>query len=201
MKAQIAATKRDDRCIGVLRRIEKKLPPFPRKRLSNLACALDEELRQRTQASILECDDPGLSARRRQFDGQHSDRGAIMKSKRGGGSDRQKAPGFHEFDSHIDRITVDGRARRRETLRAKGLQTNRPVRGNRPTASLKRDELSLNRLSIPFVPAEAGTQFFGRVLGPWVPAFAGTNGDWFSGGANLKSSHSRRRVAIQADRA
>src|SRR5262249_48315258 len=27
----------------------------------------------------------------------------------------------------------------------------------------------------PFVPAEAGTQFFGRVLGPWVPASAGTN--------------------------
>src|SRR5262245_13999655 len=125
MKAQIAATKRDDRCIGVLRRIEKKLPPFPRKRLSNLACALDEELRQRTQASILECDDPGLSARRRQFDGQHSDRGAIMKSKRGGGSDREKTPGFHEFDSHIDRITVDGRAWRRETLRAKGLHNER----------------------------------------------------------------------------
>jgi len=31
----------------------------------------------------------------------------------------------------------------------------------------------LNRLFVPFVPAEAGTQFFGRVLGPWIPAFAG----------------------------
>jgi len=44
----------------------------------------------------------------------------------------------------------------------------------------------LNRLLIPFVPAEAGIQFFGRVLGSWVPASAGTNGDWFNGGANLK---------------
>src|SRR5262245_25997603 len=56
--------------------------------------------------------------------------------------------------------------------------------------ALVRDELSLNRLSIPFVPAEAGTQFFGRVLGRWVPASAGTNGDWFNGGANLISSRS-----------
>src|SRR5262249_13059022 len=32
--------------------------------------------------------------------------------------------------------------------------------------ALERDELSLNRLLIPFVPAEAGTQFFGRVLDP-----------------------------------
>jgi hypothetical protein len=48
---------------------------------------------------------------------------------------------------------------------------------------LERDELSLNRLLIPFVPAEAGTQFFGRVLGPWVPASAGTNGDCSNGGA------------------
>jgi hypothetical protein len=48
-----------------------------------------------------------------------------------------------------------------------------------------------NRLSIPFVPAEAGTQFFGRVdyrvLGSWIPAFAEMNGDWFDGGANLNS--------------
>jgi hypothetical protein len=29
----------------------------------------------------------------------------------------------------------------------------------------------------PFVPAETGTQLFGSALcGPWVPAFAGTNG-------------------------
>ena len=45
--------------------------------------------------------------------------------------------------------------------------------------------MSMNRLSIPFVPAEAGTQFLGLVLGPWVPASAGTNGDWFNGGANF----------------
>jgi hypothetical protein len=51
--------------------------------------------------------------------------------------------------------------------------------------------MSLNRLAIPFVPAQAGTQFFGRVLGPWIPAFAGMNGDWFNGSANLNSSHSR----------
>jgi hypothetical protein len=54
--------------------------------------------------------------------------------------------------------------------------------------ALEQDELSLNRLLIPFVPAEAGTQSFGRILGPWVPASAGTNGDWFNGGTNLNSS-------------
>src|SRR5207249_2486093 len=59
---------------------------------------------------------------------------------------------------------------------------------------LKRDELSLNRHLIPLVPAEAGTQFFGRVLGPWIPAFAGTNGDWFNGGANLNSYLFRKDV-------
>src|SRR5215468_3695340 len=48
--------------------------------------------------------------------------------------------------------------------------------------------MSLNRLAIPFVPAQAGTQFFGRVLGPWIPAFAGMNGDWFNGSANQNSS-------------
>ncbi len=52
--------------------------------------------------------------------------------------------------------------------------------------------MNLNRLLVPFVPAEAGTQFFGRVdyrvLGPWIPAFAGMNGDWFNGGADLNSS-------------
>jgi hypothetical protein len=45
--------------------------------------------------------------------------------------------------------------------------------------------MSLNRLLAPFVPAEAGTQLSGRVLGHWIPAFAGMNGDWFNGGANL----------------
>jgi len=35
--------------------------------------------------------------------------------------------------------------------------------------ALERDELNLNRVFIPFVPAEAGTQFFGRVLGPGSP--------------------------------
>ena len=57
-------------------------------------------------------------------------------------------------------------------------------------AALERDELSLNRLLFPFVPAEAGTQFFGRAFGSWAPASAGTNGDWFNGGANLNSSRS-----------
>jgi hypothetical protein len=51
------------------------------------------------------------------------------------------------------------------------------------SAALKQDEMSLNRLLVPFVPAEAGTQSFGRVLGHWIPAFAGMNGDWFNGGA------------------
>src|SRR5262249_13887870 len=64
----------------------------------------------------------------------------------------------------------------------------RPATSRAKRPSLARDELSLNRLSIPFVPAEAGTQFFGRILRPWVPASAGTNGDWFNGGANLNSS-------------
>jgi len=54
----------------------------------------------------------------------------------------------------------------------------------------------LNRLSIPFVPAEAGTQLFGRVLGPWIPAFAGMNGDWFNGGANLNSLRSCKRSIL-----
>jgi hypothetical protein len=53
--------------------------------------------------------------------------------------------------------------------------------------------MSLNRLLVPFVPAEAGTQFLDRVLGPWIPAFAGMNGDWFNGGANL--IHALRRLA------
>jgi hypothetical protein len=52
----------------------------------------------------------------------------------------------------------------------------------------------LNRLLAPFVPAEAGTQLFGRVhygvFGAWISAFAGMNGDWFNGGANLNSSRS-----------
>jgi hypothetical protein len=42
--------------------------------------------------------------------------------------------------------------------------------------------MRLYRLSAPFVPAEAGTQLFGRVSRPWVPAFAGMNGDGFNGG-------------------
>src|SRR5262249_9047424 len=32
---------------------------------------------------------------------------------------------------------------------------------------------------IPLVPADAGTKFFGPVLGPWIPAFAGISGEWF----------------------
>jgi hypothetical protein len=58
--------------------------------------------------------------------------------------------------------------------------------------ALEQDEMNLDRLLVPFVPAQAGTQFFGRVdyriLGPWIPAFAGMNGDWFNAGANLNSS-------------
>jgi hypothetical protein len=50
---------------------------------------------------------------------------------------------------------------------------------------LERDELRLNRLLVPLVPANVGTQFFGRALGPWIPAFAGMSGDWFNGDANL----------------
>jgi hypothetical protein len=45
--------------------------------------------------------------------------------------------------------------------------------------------MSLNRLLAPFLPAEVETQFFGPVLGHWIPAFAGMNGDWVNGGANL----------------
>jgi hypothetical protein len=36
--------------------------------------------------------------------------------------------------------------------------------------------MSLNRRLVPFVPAEAGTQSFAE-FGPWIPAFAGMNGD------------------------
>ena len=53
--------------------------------------------------------------------------------------------------------------------------------------------MSVNRVLVPFVPAEAGTQFFGRALGSWVSASAGTNGDWFNGGANLNSSRSSEK--------
>jgi hypothetical protein len=35
--------------------------------------------------------------------------------------------------------------------------------------SLDRDEMSLNRLLVPLVPAEAGTQLFGRVFSPGFP--------------------------------
>src|SRR4029077_9467232 len=45
-------------------------------------------------------------------------------------------------------------------------------------------ERILNR-PYPFVPAVAGTQFFGRVFGHWIPAFAGMSGDWFNSVANL----------------
>jgi hypothetical protein len=55
-----------------------------------------------------------------------------------------------------------------------------------------RDELSLNR-PLSLVPAEAGTQFFGRVLSPWIPAFAGMSGDRINGGADLNPSHSSAR--------
>jgi hypothetical protein len=65
----------------------------------------------------------------------------------------------------------------------------------RQQARLGRDEMSLNRLLLPFVPAEAGPSP-GRVLGPWIPAFAGMNGDWFNGGANLNSSRSRLGRAL-----
>jgi hypothetical protein len=58
----------------------------------------------------------------------------------------------------------------------------------------------LNRLLIPLVPAEAGTQFFGRILGPWIPAVAGMSGDWFNGGAihpalHLDLAKLRKRIA------
>jgi hypothetical protein len=45
-----------------------------------------------------------------------------------------------------------------------------------------------DRHLIPLVAAEAGTQFFGRVLGLWIPASAATNGDWFNGSENIDSS-------------
>jgi hypothetical protein len=64
--------------------------------------------------------------------------------------------------------------------------------------------MSLNRLLLPFVPRKcrpvrgtdsSGDPALGRVLGPWIPAFAGMNGDWFNGGANQSSSRSRVRAA------
>src|SRR5882762_7942841 len=110
--------------------------------------------------------------------------------------------GDHDWDRAVDRSllfadrqpadiavlvlrdVLVGLARRGPHHRAEGGDKGSAV------SRLERDELSLNRLLIPFVPAEAGTQFFGRVLGSWVPASAGTNGDWFNGGANLNSSRS-----------
>src|SRR2546421_4827268 len=60
----------------------------------------------------------------------------------------------------------------------------------RRVAALERDEFrfALPVNQSPFVPAEAGTQFFGRMLGPWVPASAGTNG--------VQLSSSRPYVAL-----
>ena len=59
------------------------------------------------------------------------------------------------------------------------------------------DELNLNRLLIPFVPAEAGTQLFGRVLGLWIPAFEPVNlsipGD-FGASSNTLGLMVRRRA-------
>jgi hypothetical protein len=56
--------------------------------------------------------------------------------------------------------------------------------------------MNSNRLFfVPFVPAEAGTQFFGRVLGSWIPAFAGMDGDWSNSGANLNSWRASARHA------
>jgi hypothetical protein len=43
--------------------------------------------------------------------------------------------------------------------------------------------MSLNRLLLPFIPAEAGTQLLAEFLGHWIPAVAGMNGDWFNGDA------------------
>jgi hypothetical protein len=36
----------------------------------------------------------------------------------------------------------------------------------------------------------SGDPALGRVLDPWIRAFAGMNGDWFNGGANLNSTRS-----------
>jgi hypothetical protein len=42
----------------------------------------------------------------------------------------------------------------------------------------------MTRAAFPFAPAEAGARSWTDVLGPWVPAFAGTNGE--------SASHSHR---------
>jgi hypothetical protein len=43
------------------------------------------------------------------------------------------------------------------------------IRNPQARIELERDEMDLNRLHIPLVPAKAGTQFFGRVLGSGFP--------------------------------
>jgi hypothetical protein len=47
--------------------------------------------------------------------------------------------------------------------------------------------MSLNRLLLPFVPAEAGTQLLAE-FSALDSRFRGMNGGWFNGGANLNSS-------------
>jgi hypothetical protein len=71
-------------------------------------------------------------------------------------------------------------------LEAQRVPRRSTVAHTRSYDLLERDELSLNRSLVPLIPAEVGTKFFGfgRVLGPWIPAFAGMSGDWFNGGAN-----------------
>src|SRR5215510_12249927 len=54
-------------------------------------------------------------------------------------------------------------------LQAMRRAPSRPHPARRLGEALERDELSLSRLLIPFVPAEAGTQFFSRALGPGSP--------------------------------
>ena len=82
-------------------------------------------------------------------------------------------------------------------------RVSRPPQANMSASIswLERDELSLNRLLIPFVPAEAGTQFFGRVLGPWIPASEAVNlsilGD-FGAGSNTLGLMVRKRATAGA---
>src|SRR5262249_21590099 len=60
-----------------------------------------------------------------------------------------------------------------------------------PHHEAERVELVLNRQDLKdSQPRKRGPSSFGRVLGPWIPAFAGMNGDWLNGGANLNSSRS-----------
>src|SRR5262249_14493750 len=120
---------------------------------------------------------PGPRASRRQPDGRQA------KQRHQRGTERDRDRGGERIELALDAGVPAGMARSSKQHGSEDESVH--VISPASRSKLERDDLSLNCLLVPFVPAEAGTQFFGRVLGPWIPACAGMNGDWLTGGANL----------------